>query len=180
MRDVADARTAATPAILSGDDRSGASPSFRPDLCRLLRLARTCSIHRVWRLEYLVGDRASVGKISIVLKQGDAKHGDVNAGIVTFLVGSANLVADETLVLVQTGVTMMWTKTKIALSTLLVVGFASTALAGETPKSKKIGDRAQTVQRSAGSAAFGYIGPRRSLDRFGVPSTRDFSIRSQH
>jgi len=77
----------------------------------------------------------------------------------------------------------MWPKTKIALSALLVVSFASTAVAGETPKSK-IGDRhpyaAQTAQRPAGAAAFGYVGPSRSLDRSRSLSGPDFSIRSQH
>jgi hypothetical protein len=75
----------------------------------------------------------------------------------------------------------MWTKTKIALSTLLAVGLASTAPAGETAKSK-IGRHkpylAQTVHQPAGTAAFGYAGSRRSLDR--SQGTRDFSIRSQH
>src|SRR5262249_34468322 len=112
------------------------------------------------------------------------KHDDVNAGIVTFLICSANLVADETPVLIQIGVTTMCAKTKIALSTLLVVGFASIAQAGKTPKSKKMGDRSpylsKTVQRPEGTAAFGYVGPRRSSDRSRVPSGPDFSIRSQH
>ena len=52
----------------------------------------------------------------------------------------------------------MLTKTKIALSTLLVVGFASAALAAETPENK-IGDRypqlEQTYQQqSTGASAF--------------------------
>jgi hypothetical protein len=77
----------------------------------------------------------------------------------------------------------MWTKTKIAPYILLAVGFASTALAGETPKSK-VGHRnpylAQTVQRPAGTAAYGYVGPRRALDRSRALSGPDFSIQSQH
>ena len=51
----------------------------------------------------------------------------------------------------------MLSKTKIVLSTLLVVGFASTALANEVPESK-LGDRypliEQTYQQSAGASAF--------------------------
>src|SRR5262249_51974463 len=49
-------------------------------------------------------------------KHGDVKHSDVNAGIVTLLICSANLVADEAPVL--TGVTTMWPKTKIAIVAL--------------------------------------------------------------
>ncbi len=51
----------------------------------------------------------------------------------------------------------MLTKSKIALSTLLVVGFASAALAAEVPENK-IGDRypflEQTVQQPAGASAY--------------------------
>ncbi len=51
----------------------------------------------------------------------------------------------------------MLTKTKIALSTLLVVGFAAAALAGEVPENK-IGDRypalEQAAQQSNGASAF--------------------------
>src|SRR5262249_20458143 len=52
------------------------------------------------------------------VKHGDIEHSDVNAGIVTFLVCSANLVADEAPVLIRTGVTTMWPKTKIAIVAL--------------------------------------------------------------
>ena len=53
----------------------------------------------------------------------------------------------------------MLTKTKIARSTFLVAGFASAALAGETPENK-IGDRYPlleqplTVRQPAGASAF--------------------------
>ncbi len=54
----------------------------------------------------------------------------------------------------------MLTKTKIALSTLLVIGFASAALADGTPENK-IGDRypflEQTVQQPAGAAAYAAV-----------------------
>jgi len=63
----------------------------------------------------------------------------------------------------------MLTKTKIALSTLLVVGFASAALAAETPENK-IGDRypflEQTYQQSAGTSAFASAAVRHSVNGF--------------
>jgi hypothetical protein len=63
----------------------------------------------------------------------------------------------------------MLIKTKIALSALLVVGFASAALAGEDP-TNKIGDRypflEQTVQQSAGASAFASAGSRISVRHF--------------
>ncbi len=63
----------------------------------------------------------------------------------------------------------MLTKTKIALSTLLVVGFASAALAAETPENK-IGDRYpfldQTYQQLAGTSAFASAAVRHSVKGF--------------
>lgn len=63
----------------------------------------------------------------------------------------------------------MLIKTKIALSALAVVGFASAALAGEVPESR-IGDRypqlEQTYQQSAGASAFAYAAVRHSVNGF--------------
>ncbi len=60
----------------------------------------------------------------------------------------------------------MLTKTKIALSTLLIVGFASAALAGEVAENK-IGDRypflEQTYQQPAGALAFASAAVQRSV-----------------
>ena len=65
----------------------------------------------------------------------------------------------------------MLTKTKIALSTLLVVGFASAALAQEVPENK-IGDRypflAQTAQQETAQSAFAYAAVRHSVKPFTV------------
>ena len=65
----------------------------------------------------------------------------------------------------------MLTKTKIALSTLLVAGFASVAIANEVPENK-IGDRypwlEQAAQQPAGAAAFAYAAPRHSVKPFTV------------
>ena len=63
----------------------------------------------------------------------------------------------------------MLTKTKIALSTLLVIGFASAALANGTPENK-IGDRypllEQTAQQPAGASAFAYATVKRPAKGF--------------
>jgi len=63
----------------------------------------------------------------------------------------------------------MLTKTKIALSALLVVGFASAALANE-PVENRIGDRypllEQTYQQSVGADAFASAAVRRPVKSF--------------
>lgn len=63
----------------------------------------------------------------------------------------------------------MLTKTKIALSTLLVVGFASASLANETPENK-IGDRypqlERNVQQSTGASAFASAAIKHSVRGF--------------
>lgn len=63
----------------------------------------------------------------------------------------------------------MLTKTKIALSALLVVGFASAAFANEVPENK-IGDRypllEQAAQQPAGASAFASAAVRHSVKPF--------------
>ncbi len=63
----------------------------------------------------------------------------------------------------------MLIKTKIALSALAVVGFASAALAGEVPEGR-IGDRypqlEQTVRQPAGASAFASAAVRHSVNGF--------------
>jgi hypothetical protein len=65
----------------------------------------------------------------------------------------------------------MLTKTKIALSAFLVVGFASAALANIAPENK-IGDRypllEQAVQQQPAAAAFAYAGTSYSAKPFTI------------
>ena len=71
----------------------------------------------------------------------------------------------------------MLAKTKITLSTLLVVGFASAALANE-PVENKIGDRypllEQTYQQSAGASAFASAAVRNPVKGFTATERAQF------
>src|SRR5262249_7571796 len=50
-------------ALLLGDDVADALSGLRPSLRDHLRMARTCPSDTLWRVGYLVGDRAAMGQV---------------------------------------------------------------------------------------------------------------------